>query len=619
MLTNNLQETLNKKWKNCWPVSDLRPLALLDLISYLFFIKKADDENLIHKKIKTSGIDHFVYSPEIENFTWSNLQNLNAGEIHQLFTKEKGLIDLMNHYEKINASYSNYFKAPLLIEPTPKLLFNAIEIVNIIETNDQATRENIVEYLFTKYRNTGKNYQAILPAHILKLIISLAEPVRDDIIFDPAAHDGNLLLGAYKHIQSSNSSLVNPAISQNTQIKISGCEPDGVYLRIAAMNLRINGITDPNTLASSFNQTAKEKPSLIISSLLSSDDTEATPESDNIGFSEREAAILNDITESLGIRGRAVVLVQKDLLQSELPAIVTSRKKIVDQNNLEAVLTLDSKNDSLYAGAAILVFNKSGTTSKDIWFYKWMNSKKKNSETLLNDDSGNTEFEEVSYILDKWKIRKEQPAISSPNSFFISANYVRSNNYNLSFNDYKLVKQQQLPEHKSAIHISGPSETVIAAKKENLHEFFEDSSPLPVEKQKRKLAPILLIILIIICAAFGFYWVYSKDNKSYFSGKPVNPGNTASVSNNLVSFNAKPGDETNTHNIPGTKYTVINKAWFHSDPDSGKIKPVYIIPRKDLIVISRAEEKGFVYVIYTNHKGESTHGWLDKNDLHPVE
>jgi hypothetical protein len=156
MLTIQLQKRLDEKWNNCWPVSDLRPLAILDLISYMFFIKKLDDWELIHKKVKAAGSDSFNYSKEIEDFTWSKLQNLDARQIQQLFNKEHGVIDLMNNYAQLNTLYSDFFKAPLLIVPTSKLIFNAIEIINIIETSDKTSQRGIVEFLFRKRANLKK-------------------------------------------------------------------------------------------------------------------------------------------------------------------------------------------------------------------------------------------------------------------------------------------------------------------------------------------------------------------------------------------------------------------------------------------------------------------------------
>ncbi len=206
MLNPHLQKRLDEKWNNCWPVSDLRPLALLDLISYLFFIKKLDDWELIHQKVKSAGSENFIYTKEMEEFTWSRLQNLNARQIQQLFNKEHGVIDLMNNYAHLNTLYSDFFKAPLLIDPTPKLIFNAIEIINIIETSDKISQGAIIEYLFSKSKLTAQNGHEFLPDYISSFIVSIAEPESNDVILDPSAGNGSLLINAYKYISDSNSS-----------------------------------------------------------------------------------------------------------------------------------------------------------------------------------------------------------------------------------------------------------------------------------------------------------------------------------------------------------------------------------------------------------------------------
>src|SRR5664279_3639169 len=47
ILPSELRENIDKKWEACWPINMLRPLVLLDLISYLLFIKKLEDLQLI--------------------------------------------------------------------------------------------------------------------------------------------------------------------------------------------------------------------------------------------------------------------------------------------------------------------------------------------------------------------------------------------------------------------------------------------------------------------------------------------------------------------------------------------------------------------------------------------
>lgn len=531
MLTNKLKESLNKKWGNCWPVSDLRPLALLDLISYLFFIKKIDDFELIHQKVKTAGMDNFIYTKEIEDFSWSTLQSLTDREIHQLFIKEHGVIDLMNNYAQLNSLYSDYFKSPLLIEPTPKLISNAIQIINIIETNDNATREKIVEYLFAISKINSKNNQVFLPEHILKLMISFAEPVPGDIIFNPAVGNGSLLISAFKYINSSNNPLLQSSTSHPSNNKISGWETDVVHLRIAALNMNLHGMNDPNINIPSTSKTLKEKASLVISSLPSSIESASGSGNSYINQREKEAFLLNNITENLSSSGRAVVLVRQDLLQNEDVSIVKIRKKLVDQYNLEGIIMLDSKSDTLFPGAVILIFDNSKTITQNIWFYKW---KKKIPGSSLSDDNKNYDFAEVENILEKWKIRNDSSTITSSNNFFIPADNIRSNNYNLCFYDYKLNGKQEASNLEADNNISETKETVLSTKRENLHQFFMPGAPImPIKKRKRKVLPVLVIVLIIITAALAFFWAYSEDNNYHPTGRFDAPGSNVFISNNI--------------------------------------------------------------------------------------
>ncbi|MEO6893615.1 MAG: hypothetical protein ABI136_01205 [Ginsengibacter sp.] len=67
----------------------------------------------------------------------------------------------------------------------------------------------------------------------------------------------------------------------------------------------------------------------------------------------------------------------------------------------------------------------------------------------------------------------------------------------------------------------GTKEMVLAMKIENPHQFLEPGAPLPIEKQKRKISPVLITILILISAAFAFYWAYSGDNNSHLTRKGI--------------------------------------------------------------------------------------------------
>jgi len=645
MLTPYLQKRLDEKWNNCWPVSDLRPLALLDLISYLFFIKKLDDWELIHDKIKGAALENFIYTKEIEQFTWSKLQSLDARQIQHLFNKEHGVIDLMNHYAHLNALFSDFFKAPLLIDPTPKLIFNAIEIINIIETTDKITQGAIIEYLFSKSKLTAQNGHEFLPESISKLMVSIAEPEPDDVVLDPCAGNGSLLINSYKYISDNISISTNDSFHKNIDTNVSGIESDLIQLRLAAMNMVLHGIKNPKIrFAPAEKESLRQNPSVIISSLLfSSANAKANENGSETGKLEKENALLNEVLEGLKQGGRAVILVPQSLLKSENPSIIKTRRAIVENFRLEAVITLAPKSDSLFSIAGILVFNKSNSAAENIWFCKWGTKKKRTvNEALANsNESDDVDANEVREILNKWKTRKEKQKDFSNNSFFISANYIKTNNYNLNLNDYKLLRQQEQTDSGQGNIVVDETGTILAAKKENLHEFFEPSARLPKEKRRSRLAPVLIVLFILLLGGGAYYWFYLKDNHHhlYMRNKITDTSNsikmtnastaeedtTADFSDNTQSTTIQP-DSSNqpiavksSANTEATKYTVVNKAWFHYQPDSTKKKSVFLEPRKDLILTPKDEKNGFVYVVYINSKGAATHGWLDKKDLEAVE
>lgn len=640
MLKPQLQKTLDEKWNNCWPVSDLKPLALLDLISYLFFLKKLDDLDLIHEKVKASELENFDYSNEIENFTWSNLQVLNGRQIQQLFNKEFGLIDLVNHYAHLDGLYSDYFKAPLLIEPTPKLLFNCIQIVNIIETSDKISRGDIAEYLFAKSKKTSEQKQEFLPGAIAKLIVDIAAPQKKDVIVDPSAGNGSLLITTYKYEEQITGDGI-PASSALIGANLSGAESNLVNLRLAAMNMVLHGIKDPKIQMVPFGQeNVNRKPSLIISSLIFPNETmsavHATAGENRL---EKEIIVLKEIIDHLASGGRAVILVPQTLLKSENPAVAKIRKTIVDHYQLEASITLGVKSNSIYSGAAILVFNKNDfKTTEDVWFYKWESRKENNGNNATGNIGADIfDMDEVNDILNTWKGRKDKRTHSTPNNFFIEANFIKNNKYHLNFNDYKLIRQQDVPD-VAEDNDNLSSETILAVKKDSLHHFFDTSEVLPEIRKRRRPAPFIMILVLLVAGAAAFYWFYLKNNSHNFLGrnkmadttsnKIISNSNldTATTSNNNIEASDEKPPESKIKDartaqtaMGATKYTVVNKAWFHYAPDSNKIKPLFLEPRKDIVLTPTAEENGFVYVVYVNGKGQSTHGWLSKKKLEAVE
>jgi hypothetical protein len=63
------------------------------------------------------------------------------------------------------------------------------------------------------------------------------------------------------------------------------------------------------------------------------------------------------------------------------------------------------------------------------------------------------------------------------------------------------------------------------------------------------------------------------------------------------------------------RYKVISKAYFHGEPDENTRRNAFIIHWNNAVLTPVEEKNGFVYVVFTNHLGQTSRGWLLKKDL----
>jgi len=639
MLTSNLKQLIDEKWDNCWPVSNLRPIAILDLTGYIYFLKKSDDLDLISKKVSSLKSSHFILSKEIEEFKWSEFKDMDAQAIHDLFTRQFGILDLMNEYGQSDFLYSRFFRTPLMLKPTSRLLLNVIEIVNLIESSDTATQYEIIEHLLDKAQTTQNDPQFI-PQYISTLMVSISEPRADDVIYDISTGNGSLLISAADYIENNHRDS-KQALSK----RLKGLESNPSLLRIAGMRMMLHGMNEPDVeLLTSTEEKFTQQPTLFISNLLPVGNADQTFPEDQAADEQKETILLNNILKNLEVGSRAIALVSENLLKSFLPEIENTRKELVDNTNLEGVIHLSPCSKS-YSAAGILIFNKQESkTTSEVWFCKMDKPKKKRTvnETIINPNQNeillSEELAEAKVLLDQWKKRKE---ITKQNCFFINVYDIKNNNYNLNFNDYKLISSGVQIDNAIAKNdqLQADGKAIVATKKDGLQHFYAGPPPLKKRKRKRKMAAPLLLILILVITAGWSYLYYFKDNKKMTSYGMTDLDSVKTISNLPVQTSKIPPGikrektkkKADTKNIShainnvehlqnGSKrYTVVNKTYFHSAPDSSKRKSFYLQPRQNLVLIPTEEENGFVYVVYINKKGESTHGWLAKKDLEPVD
>lgn len=236
-----------------------------------------------------------------------------------------------------------------------------------------------------------------------------------------------------------------------------GFDNDTTMLRIGAMNMMLHGlgsadIAYKNSLGVSKDgdkenvDEDKDKYTLVLANPPfkgTLDNAQVNPELLKITKSKHtELLFLAWFLRSLTIGGRGVVIVPAGVTFSTNRDFLQIRKAIIDENRLEAVISMPSGIFQPYSGVAtaILLFTKTGHGGTDkVWFYDM-------EADGLSLDVKRTEVEEndIPDILARWHdLDGEENRTRKDKSFFVPVEEIRNNNYDISINKYKEIAFEQ--------------------------------------------------------------------------------------------------------------------------------------------------------------------------------
>jgi type I restriction enzyme M protein len=166
-----------------------------------------------------------------------------------------------------------------------------------------------------------------------------------------------------------------------------------------------------------------------------------------VDSSKTELLFLGLILKGLKVGGRAAVIVPDGVLFGSSKAHQAIRRKIIEENKLDAIVSMPSGVFKPYAGVstAIIIFTKtnSGGTDK-VWFYDMT------ADGYSLDDKRNPITDnDIPDILKRWKhLKAEEKRSRTDQSFFVSLEEIEKNNFDLSINRYKEVVYEQTEYEK---------------------------------------------------------------------------------------------------------------------------------------------------------------------------
>jgi type I restriction enzyme M protein len=476
MITGELKSQVDKIWEAFWTGGISNPLTVIEQFTYLLFIRRLDEKQLLEEKkaamIGRSAFDSAqssLYTEEQKMLRWNVFKNLEPESMFELFTKttEARPLTVFDHMKELGGEkggvFAQYMKGATFMIPTPRLLDMVVQMIDKIQMDDRDTKGDLYEYLLSKTATAGTNGQFRTPRHIIKMMVDMVQPKKDDTICDPSCGTAGFLVVSGEYIHDNHSEWFHDKDFRDhyNNGMFTGIEFDPTMLRIGAMNLQLHGIEHPQLIGkdalSESNGDINERFSVILANppFKGSLDYDAVEKSilQTVKTKKTELLFLGLMLRMLKVGGRCAVIAPDGVLFGSSNAHKQIREEIVAKQKLEAVISMPSGVFKPYAGVstAVLIFTKTNSGGTDnVWFYDM-----KADGYSLDDKRNEIKDNDIPDIVHRY-LNKDQDAerSRSDRSFLVPFSEIEANDWDLSINKYKEVIYEAVQYEKPEVLIS---------------------------------------------------------------------------------------------------------------------------------------------------------------------
>ena len=193
-ITGEMKSKVDKLWTTFWNNGISNPLSVIEQISYLLFIKRLDDLELLkERKAQRLGqpVKDSIFSAEQQKSRWSHFKNLSDAEEMLRIVRDEAFPFIKNlGGTAIETAYARHMKDAVFLIASPALLTNVVNQIEQIPMEDRDTKGDLYEYMLSKLTTAGTNGQFRTPRHIIKMMVELMKPGAREIICDPACGTG---------------------------------------------------------------------------------------------------------------------------------------------------------------------------------------------------------------------------------------------------------------------------------------------------------------------------------------------------------------------------------------------------------------------------------------------
>ncbi len=487
------------------------PVSNTEQLSFLFFfylVEGIDAENKLKAKVlkipyeslfagdwqiknplnAEQGQTNVVASIPRDRFRWSVWAKGLSGEALVRFIRDEVFAFFAEMGEQ---AAHNFMDGARLAIIDPTVLTQVVNLVDglRLDAADSDTKGDLFEHALREIKQAGTLGQFRTPRHVIRTIVEIINPKVGETIYDPAAGTAGFLVAAYNHIRLANSSpsaiaeveldgkkhkrglgdkLSAAQTSALQSATFFGNDVDPKMVRLATMNLTLRGLTNVrvrlrNVLTTNLDNERKAQlglPQEGFHVVLANPpfagrvDKDRVVEEVKVGTSTAtELLFLKYMMDNLRAGGRCGVIVPEGVLFGSTTAHKELRRQLIENNRVEAVLSLPGGVFQPYSGVktSVLFFRKGGSTDNVLFLHADNDGYKLDA----NHDTA-IEADDLPGLVDVFKAREAnlevwQRRVTSTNWcekwWFADAATVRSNDFNLSAGRYRPMSQSAV-EHR---------------------------------------------------------------------------------------------------------------------------------------------------------------------------
>jgi type I restriction enzyme M protein len=512
-LNSNIRRKLDHITDTLWAGGVTNPVTYIEQLSYLIFLKLLDEEES-RRELQArltgnggNGRNSWLYPDQAKRYRWTEWR-FKSGEDLRGFVRDE-VFPYMSSVNKESPQVADYFKDAVLEITDPNVLKQVVDEIDGLALLKLGTdvKGDIFEYLLTHLGQAALNGQFRTPRQIRTMMVAMLDPDLGDTIFDPACGTAGFLIDAVEYILAKYS--VEPhevpiygeewvekrgqTIEEAKQDipnlqtyrkgageklpdwglleqSIFGLDVSRQMVRISMMNLVLHDIRKAHVkranALSEMGGMTEEDLRRRYKVILSNPPFAGVLPKDSIrkdiptSSKKSELLFLGVMMKALAVGGRCAVVVPEGLLFGSTQAHIDLRKKLVEEYELLAVVSLPAGVFKPYAGVktGVLVFrNPSSSGSKEksvgrVWFYDVRNDGYDPDKIAGGGRPETPEKNDIPDLLRQWKTYKESgfneapgveassllPADSEePRCWWAAIDVVAANDYNLGAGRYR--------------------------------------------------------------------------------------------------------------------------------------------------------------------------------------